>query len=237
MNTVILKKNKYFWVVLPDAIGIDEGEKIQRDLEPRLLQKNEQLVLDFAKTSIIYSAGFGLFIRLRKIIMELQGAIFFVNVSKKIRDVFAELLLDKVFPIYATDVEFELSTGDVWKENLTPNDDLFIFVPHLENGIYRLTFSGQITSLHDLTPLMEFQPEKYVDYFLLDFLNIDLIDTYGAQLLNDFIGRIKEFSKKCIVYGVDKIHRDIFDLYNSLNTCSYFDTEKEALDSINSRTV
>jgi anti-anti-sigma factor len=232
MSAEIKRKNGYLWITLPNAIGIDEGQEIQLNLESKISLKNEQLVLDFTNTSIIYSAGFGLFIRLRKKVMETQGVIYFVNVSKKIRDTFTELMLDKVFPIYATDVEFELSTGDVWKENLTDNENVFIFVPNLENGVYRLTFSGQITSLHDLSALNEFNPEKNVDYFLIDFQNIDLIDTYGAQLLNDFIGRIKDFGKRCIIFGTDKIHKDIFDLYNSLNTCEFYETEKEALNSI-----
>ena len=235
MSADIKRRNGYLWIILPNAIGVDEGQEIQLELKSKILSKNEQLVLDFTNTSIIYSAGFGLFIRLRKKVMETQGAIYFVNVSKKNRDTFTELMLDKVFPIYATDVEFELSTGDVWKENLIENENVFIFVPNLEDGVYRLTFSGQITSLHDLSALNEFRPEKNVDCFLIDFQNIDLIDTYGAQLLSDFIGRIKDFGKRCIIYGTDKIHRDIFDLYSSLNTCEFYETEKEALNSIKNR--
>lgn len=229
---LINREKDYLWVVLPDAIGIDEGHELQEKIESKIRPQEEKLVLDLSQTTMIYSSGFGLFIRLRKTVTDTNGVIYLVNVSQKIRELIYSLNLDRVFPVYATDVEFELSMDENWQDRLPKEDNAFIFIPYLEDGIYRITFSGQFTTLHDLSPVSEFEPDNQIEHFLINLENVDLIDTYGAQLLNEFIRRIEDYGCKCVIFGADKILRDICDLFSPLSSCTFYDTEKEAINSV-----
>ncbi len=231
-NLSVKKENDFLWVLLPDSIGVDNCNEIQREIELNLSSQKNKVVLDLSNTTMMYSSGLGLLIRLRKVIMESDGALYFVNVSKKIRNYFTELNLNRVFNIYATDVEFDLSKDEIWNKKLTEEDNGFIFVAQVEKGIYRLTFSGRMSASNDLSSANEFLPVKDVECFVLNLENLDLFDTYGSQLFSDLIQRIHTFGGKCIAYGASDIIRNISELYPTYSFIKFYETEKEAIESI-----
>ncbi len=227
----IKRESDFLRVTLPNSVGIDDSSTLQPDIESQLLPKDDQLIIDFSETTALYSPGFSLLIRLNKIVTDAGGSMHLVNVSKKLREIFIGLNLERIFSIYATDVEFEMSQQDMWEKNLPEEDLTFIFIPTLENGIYRLTLAGQMTSLHDLSSVKEFKPEKDSNKFIINVKDLDLLDTYGTQLLNDFATSIQDSGGKCVICGATKIVRDLLEIFPAKNSFKFYETEKEALES------
>ncbi len=228
----VTQEDRFIRVVLPDAIGMDDSHQIEKEIVTHLSEGNNQLVIDLSKTTALYSSGIGLLIRLQKISKENENMVYLVNVSKKFRDLFSDLNLDRVLHIYSTDVEFDLSKDEIWEKKLTEESEGFIFVAQVEKNLFRLTFSGQMTSLHDLSLLSEFVPEENIDFIVMNLDSLDLIDTYGAQLFNDFIERIQNLGKKCVIYGANELIRNLFNLFPTIIEFTFFESEKEALESI-----
>lgn len=228
----ITRENGFLRIVLPDSIGMDESVEIEKEITSQLSDKKEQIIIDFSMTNTLYSSGMGLLIRLQKIEKEAANQISIVNVSRKLRNYFESLKLDRVFKIFATDVEFDLSKDEIWKKKVSEAKDGFIFVAQEEKGMYRLTFSGQMSSLQDLSLLSEFSPEENIEYFILNFESLDIIDTYGAQVFNDFIDRIQNMGKKCVVYGASQVILDVFELFPSKSKLYFYETEKKAVEIV-----
>lgn len=231
-KVTITRENGFLRVVLPDAIGMDDSTEIEREIKSHLSDKKEQVVLDFSTTATLYSSGIGLLIRLQKMEKQTDRPIYFVNVSKKLRNFFTDLKMDRVFKIFATDVEFDLSKDEIWEKKLSEVKDEFIFIAQVEEGIYRLTFSGQMSSLQDLSPISEFAPDEDIEHFIFNLESLDVIDTYGAQVFNDFVDRIQNMGKKCVIYGANQMIHDVFEVFPSKNKLDFYETEKEAVEKI-----
>jgi len=229
----VTQEEGFFRVTLPDAIGMDDRFILENQIEKLLSDSDKQCVLDFTQTTALYSSGIGLLVHLQRLSKENEKMISLVNVSKKIRDLLSAVHLDRVFQIYATDVEFELSKDEIWEKKISEETGEFIFVPQLEEGLYRLTFSGQMTSLHDLSSVSEFVPDENTTYYVFNLEDLDLIDTYGAQLFNDFVEKIQNCGKQCILYGANPVIKNLFEIFPSVNSYTFFETEKEALENSN----
>ncbi|MBN1552875.1 STAS domain-containing protein [bacterium] len=232
-NNMIQRENEYLRVVLPNSISMEESRELEHDIIAQCGENGEKLILDFSRTSALYSSGIGLLIRLRKFLMEREGSVFLVNVSRKLRELLSQLNLDRVFPIYGTDVEFDISGEDeLWKKKAATDDTKFIFIAQVENSLYRLTLSGHMSSVYDLSSLSEFNPQQGVSQYVLNLENLDIVDTYGAQLLNDFIERIRNRGARIVVYGANAVLSDILDLFPALKNCKFYSTENEAIENL-----
>ena len=231
-KVTVTRENGFLRVVLPDAIGMDDGMEIEKEIKSYLSDKKEQIVLDFSMTTALYSSGIGLLIRLQKMLKQTDSPIYIINVTKKLRNFFTDLKMDRVFKVFATDVEFDLSRDDIWKKKLSEVKDGFIFIAQIEEGIYRLTFSGQMSSLQDLSPISEFAPDESIELFIFNFESLDVIDTYGVQVFNDFVDRLQNMGKKCVIYGANQVIQDVFEVFPSENVLDFYETEKEAIENI-----
>lgn len=236
MNTtdelVITSEIGYTRILLPDAIGMASGDEYFQKIMGALEAGTKILVLDLAQTTVIYSSGFGLLIRIRKILAEDNGVVCLVNVSEKVGKFFTDFNLDRIFKIYSTDVEFELEHGDIWKSKFTENPDAMIFAAQNEGNVCRITISGQVTALNDFSPILNFKPDPVIHNFIVNFENMEIIDTYGSQLCNDLIGRIRSSGGKCVLYGLKNIASDLFELFSDLRKCVVCKSEEEALVKI-----
>jgi len=229
---VCIKQNdKYIRILMPDSLGIDESKQIQHEVESKLDLKKAQIVVDLSDTASLYSPGIGLLIRLRKIITESEGAIYLVNVSKKLRDLLAGLNLDKIFSIFATDVEFEMSQKDLWAQKSTTTVP-FLFVAQLEDSIYRINISGHMSSVYDLSSIQSFCPDKSTIKYSINMENLDLIDTYGIQILNDFLTKINNPGLKCAIFGANKNIQELIIMLLPQKRVTFYETEKDALESM-----
>lgn len=229
---LIARDNKYLKVLLPDSIGMEESEELLDEITEQLMDQNDLLVVDLSNTTVIYSSGFGLLIRIRKIVSEKMGNICLVNVSEKVNKFFREFNLERVFKIYATDVEFELDNEDIWKSTYVEGQDVFIFAANIEDEVYRINMSGHMTTLNNFSSILDFKPNPDITYYIFNFENLEIIDTYGAQLCNDLIHRIHDVKGECILYGLKSITATLFELFADLQVCKIFENEKDALAEV-----
>lgn len=230
-KAIIIREDEFLRVTFPNSVGLDDTGDLQVDIESQLLSQDDKLVIDFSDTTALYSPGFSLLIRLNKTLTDSGGSMHLVNVSKKLRDIFDGLNLKRIFSIYATDVEFEMSQQDVLEKSLIEEGGTFIFIPSLENGIYRLTLAGPMTALHDLSPIREFKPEEGCNKYIINVKDLDILDTYGAQILSKFVVTAQELGGTCAVCCAAKIVRDLLEVFPAQNTVHFFDSEKEALEN------
>lgn len=100
----------WMWVGLPGTINLNNYKLIESEVEQCLSgMEAPRVVFDLDQLEYFYSSAMGLFIRLNKHITDSGGKLCLVNVSQKVRELLASVNLDRVFPIFATDVEFEIS--------------------------------------------------------------------------------------------------------------------------------
>lgn len=234
-NIYITKRTEHFLrVILPDAIDMEDSDKLLKHIEGELKESGDLLAIDLFQTTMIYSSGFGLLIRLRKLLAEKDGNVAIVNVTPKINNFFIEFNLEKVFKIYATDVEFELDNDEIWESKFSTKDNPFIFVAQKESGVFRITISGHLNTVNDVSSMMSFEPDSSVTNYIINLENMDTIDTYGAQVCNDFVGKIKKSNGKCTVYGIDHVASILFQLFSNLKDITICQSEDEALKSFTS---
>ena len=100
----------WFWIELPGTINLNNYKLIEHEVEQFLADKDmPRVVFDLEHLEYFYSSAIGLFIRLNKDIVGKDGTLCLVNVSQKVRELLASVNLDRVFHVFATDVEFEIS--------------------------------------------------------------------------------------------------------------------------------
>ncbi|MBD3320135.1 MAG: STAS domain-containing protein [Chitinivibrionales bacterium] len=88
------------WITLPDSINMDNYQQIESRVDSVLKKDAGNVVIDLGKTINMYSAGFGLIVRLRKRIDECGGKLFLVNVSHRTADGLHGVGLDKIIRVY-----------------------------------------------------------------------------------------------------------------------------------------
>jgi anti-anti-sigma factor len=231
-HIAIEERSGFLWVKLPDAISMDNSAVVEEAIRSRLTGENDRVVLDLTDTAYLYSSGIGLMIRMHKAVASTGGGVYLVNVSRPLRNLLEGMHLDKVFPLYATDVEFEISREELWKERGANHNPGFIFAAQPESGIYRITVSGQLDALHDLSALDKFEPEERVSHYLLDLRDLDVMDTYGSQTFLDFLQRIQSWGGKCVTYGANDMVRELMNLLSMDDLMEHCATEREALESL-----
>ncbi len=222
----------FLWISFPASVTVDNYRQIEDKIESRLTGRCDKVVLDLEKTENIYSSGIGLIVRLKKQVAEAGGIFALVNVPKKLREILEGMHLEKVLPMFATDVEFEISQEEIWGETFAEHHPGFVFVAQIENGIYRLTLSGAMDALHDLSTVSEFKPVQSVSAYVLNLEGLDVMDTYGSQLLFELVQRIGKRGGKCLAYGASEMVGELLKLLSIDRFTQQFSSEKEALESI-----
>ncbi len=224
-QSYIVRESDYLKIYLPNSIGVDDTLEMQSKIESSVLPKNDQVVFDFSETTALYSPGLGMLIRLKKIITESGGAVSLVNVSKRIRKILIELNLDKIFPIYATDIEFEMSQD----AHLTGSgqDDALIFSPHLEENMYTIMISGHLTAANEVSELISFTPQSGITSFKINLIGLDIIDSHGSKILVDFITALEKLGGTSALFGANKVVQNLLELA-APKPLSFFESEEEA---------
>ncbi|MFW5775213.1 MAG: STAS domain-containing protein [Chitinivibrionales bacterium] len=106
-STQIEERDGVVWIILPDSIDMDNYRRIEELIEPELTRKPLKVVLDFSKTTALFSSGLGLIIRIKKRIDELDGKLFLLCISKRLEEGFSNVGLDKVFTICRSHEELQ----------------------------------------------------------------------------------------------------------------------------------
>ena len=142
------------------------------------------------------------------------------------------LNLDKVFPIYKTDVEYEISQDDLWKKKYNEHNQ-FLFVSQLENNMYRINISGEMVASQDLSACIEFTPLESVNIFVLDLSSLELVDSSGVAILKKLLLKIGGNNKLCLAFGANQLIRDaLVVLLDASGFLTFYDDEKSALNEI-----
>jgi anti-anti-sigma factor len=225
-------KKDYLLIKFPSTVSMDNYQEIEADIQAALNGKPHRAVVDLGSTSNIYSSGMGLLIRLRKRVMEAGGSLCLVNVSEKCRDLLESVHLERLIPIYATDVEFEISHDDVWESRVREAEVKFVCIDRVENGACRIALSGHMISHMDLSPLEQALPRKDMKYYVLDLTGLDGIDSFGAHLLLKAFRSAREGGGTCVAYGANTAVSDLLAFLSFDDFLACYDNERAALEAI-----
>jgi anti-anti-sigma factor len=226
------RKNGCLWFVLPDVINMDNYIRIEEQLQMSLDGQEKKIVIDLTHTKNLFSSGLGLLIRLKKHIDNATGSMFLVNVSKKIRDLLAAVNLDKLFFVYATDVEFEISQEDVLASKRGAKPTGFVFADCVEKGVYRITMSGNCAMGQETARLAAFKPDAKIKQYVFDLTGLDLLDTAGIKLLSHLFAKIRDIGGTALAYGGDGYTKELLGILGLSEIVRFCDNEREAMEAI-----
>lgn len=226
------RKNGCLWFVLPDVINMDNYIRIEGQLQAALGGAEKKIVIDLAHTRNLFSSGLGLLIRLKKHVDNAGGTMHLVNVSKKVRDLFASVNLDKLFLIYETDVEFEISQSDVLASKLEGKPTGFVFADRVEKGIYRITMSGNCAMGQETARLAAFSPDPKIKHYVFDLTGLDLLDTAGIKLLSHLFVKIRDMNGVAIAYGGDSYMKELLGILGITEMVRLYENERDAMEAI-----
>jgi anti-anti-sigma factor len=210
-EVTIQEKMGCTWVVLPDAITMNTYASVEAEIDRVISGKSARVVLDLSQTNNLFSSGLGLLIHVSKRACELSGSICLVNVSRKIRGIVEAVHLDVKFPLYATDVEFEISQ-EQFKQRVHSGKFGFFFIARIEEGMYRINCSGDMTTDQDLSAASHFMWDEAVNRYLFDLTGLDMIDSSGAAVFIKLIKDIREHGAISVAYGASQDVAELMDL-------------------------
>jgi anti-anti-sigma factor len=225
-------KNGFLWIAMPDSITMDNYVRIEEQIVEAVAGSCTRVVLDMAVTRNLFSSGLGLLIRIKKYLDERNCTLFLVNVSHKIQDILAAVHLDKLFPVYATDVEFEISQDDILGTQASAGKTGFVFVAKIENGAYRISMSGTCGMGRDLSRLSAFSPDRKIRWYVFDLTGLDMVDTAGIHLIAQLFMGIRDMKGSVVTYGADGSVKDLMDVLNLTDFVVFCKNERDALKAI-----
>ena len=229
-SMAIKEENGYIWVRLPRIIGTTDCFKLEEELRPCLVD-GVRLVLDLVDSGELYSSGLGFLIRIRKLVVELHGAVFIVNVNRKLRELLVSLNLDRVFRMYATDVEFELDNEDVWLPRFAGMDRNFLFVSQIESGLGRAIMSGLLNHSADLNGLRTMACPRDVNYCIFDLTGVCMMDSFGISELLTAFRRLGDSGCRVALFGANSTVSGLFSLFPPSDNVHFYSSEKDALEA------
>jgi anti-anti-sigma factor len=226
---VIEKRLGYCWVILPASIAAQDYSKIEDEVVKHTTGKEDRVVFDLSNVRALYSSGIGVLIRFQKRIAKGGGVIALVNVSPKIADLMISFNLDKIFPLYNTDIEFEISQEELWNKRCSESKADFLFIAQVERNIHRISLSGEMVSGQDLSACRKFLPDPKIPMFILDLTALSAMDSSGAGMFMHMLHRIVEPGGKCRAFGAIKAVKQVLQFLGAEQYLTFYDTEKEAL--------
>jgi Anti-anti-sigma regulatory factor (antagonist of anti-sigma factor) len=227
----IENKSEFVWITLPNSINMDTYKIIEDKIQTSLTGAYLRVVLDLSGTDNLFSSGLGLLIRVRKFVAQSNGFICLVNVSKKIRSILETVHLDKVFDIYATDVEFEISQEELFKKRLFGDKFGFVCMSRVENGLYRINLSGHMTVDQNLSIINDFKPDYKIMYHVFDLTGLDVIDSSGAHILMKLLMNINQHDGKSVAYGVNETVASLAEILGMGEYLHFCTDERSAIES------
>jgi anti-anti-sigma factor len=225
-------KNGFLWITMPDSITMDNYVKIEDEIVDAVAGPNTRVVLDMAATRNLFSSGLGLLIRLKKHLDEKKRTLSLVNVSHRLKDILAAVNLDKLFPVYATDVEFEISQEDILDKQARGEKTGFVFDARAEGGVYLISMTGTCGMGRDLSRLGAFCPDRKIKTYVFDLTGLDMVDTTGIHLCAQLFVRIRDMGGSVLTYGGNESFKDLMDILNLTDFVRICKDERDALKAV-----
>ena len=229
----IEKRSEYLWITLPDAITMYDNKEIEQKIGQQLRDRKDNVVLDFSNTRAVYSSGLGLMIRIRRFVTERGGTLSLVNVSESIHEMFTALNINKVFNIYTTDVEFEISQENFLSGSNGKNSLGMLFVAKKEKDCCSINISGELTKEYDMTSCNEFTPDEDTLLYLFDFSGLETIDSDGAEALLNLTQKITDKGGICRAHSAQELKREMLTILGADRYLTYYTDEKSAFEGKN----
>ncbi|MCX7726157.1 MAG: FapA family protein [Chitinispirillaceae bacterium] len=226
----IMERNGMLWITLPDAITMYNIKEIEEEIGKNLRDRKDYVVLDLSNTHALYSSGLGMMIRVRRFVVNREGVVYLVNVSENIYEMLSSMNLDKIFPIYKTDVEFEISVADFNERVKTDKKIGFIFIPKIEGEIYRINIAGEMTAEFDLTPCKKMEVDRKLSLYLFDFSGLELIDSEGCSVLLELVEKIVSSGGKCRAFGATDLIREMLTMLGINTFMNFYKNEMDAME-------
>jgi anti-anti-sigma factor len=233
-DAAIERRIGYLWITLPDAITMDNYVLIEQRIQASISEGiAERVVIDMKHIQNLYSSGIGLLVRMRKQVAEAGGFFCLVNISERCRMVLESTNLHSLIPMYATDVEFEISQHDVWSQRSYEEQIGFMYIVRLENNICRITITGRMTALQDkiarfATDVLQQQIKNYV----FDMTGMDIIDSFGASQLESLLDMIRRKGGKSVAYGANEMIKELVSMLAIDRLIIFCENERKAIDAI-----
>jgi anti-anti-sigma regulatory factor len=226
---VIEKRTGYLLVTLPEIVAMHDCSRIESSILRACPGKGDRIAFDVSRLRAVYSTVLGILIRIRKNRVEHGGVVSIINASRSLLKILHSLNLDRLFPIYATEVEFEISQDDVWRRRLTERKEEFLFVARVEKGTYRIVIAGDMVAGYDLSVCGEFKPVATVKNYLIDLSGLASIDATGAGVFIALLGKIEAGAGVCRVYGANKAVRQVMKFLGAERHAKFYKKEEAAL--------
>ncbi len=226
----IEKKMNYLWFSFPEIINLEYHVIIEEKLKEFISSEEKLIVLDFSKTAMLYSSGLGLLIRIRRLVHEAGGHIYLVNVKSEMFHLLSTLNLDKVFNIFPTDVEFELSQDEILEGCFAAESNLeFLFTSQVESQVCRMILGGRMIAGRDYSDCSHFSPLTDISEYVFDLGGLELIDSAGIDVLCSMAQKIKLAGGENRIFGASELIRDLIEVFDVDDLFVFFDCEKDAL--------
>ncbi|MBD3422523.1 MAG: STAS domain-containing protein [Chitinivibrionales bacterium] len=225
-------RHDYLWLTLPEDVGMENADSIEKQVYEAVTEQNAKVVIDMKQVAILYSSGIGLMIRLRKHVASLNGYLCLVNIKDRIRQMFIEVNLDKIFPMYTTDTEFEVMQDDIWEKSNSEEDIGFISVVQEEEGICRINLSGNMTVTQDLEQFNTSIFKNGVNDYVFDLSGLDRIDSFGTAYYLNAINFLRQRQANCIAYGANESVNEVFETLEIRDLIPVYHNEREAINAI-----
>jgi anti-anti-sigma factor len=97
---IVQQRQGCVWVTLPDAINMDTHMRIEKKVDAMLHGKPARMVIDLAETRNMYSAGFGMIVRVKRVMAEYDGKLYVVNVNPKVMEAMQFTGIHKILSVY-----------------------------------------------------------------------------------------------------------------------------------------
>lgn len=236
LHVQIEKKMDYVWVTLPDALNMENYRQVEELIISRLEGRGLKVVLDCIEIQYLYSSGIGVIIRLRNHIVKNDGMLWLVNVSEKCQDSFTTMKLDKVLPVFSTDLEFELSQENIWEEQLSKKTVQFLCVRHIEDGICRVHLTGRMIASNDLSSFETVIGDEHIASYIFDCTGLQFVDSHGASKLLDTLEALHKAGSVCAAFGLNEVVKELLKLLTIDEFITICDSEKKALKAVKKKT-
>jgi len=224
----ITEKDGWIWIVLPGSIDMNNYRIIEDEIGT-YAEKTNNIVLDMQTVSFLYSSAIGLLIRLHKKVAAASGRLCLVNVQARVKDLLGSVNLDKLFTIYLTDVEFEISQNDVWEKKCVDENIPFVCVSQIEQNLHRLILSGAMTSVNDLSALPASFTDKPELPIVIDMTGLEIIDSAGITRLGRLVKPLAADGVEVRAYGARLAVRELLAIGGFDESIHFYDEEKDAL--------
>jgi anti-anti-sigma factor len=101
LRVQIKEKAGHLWVMLPDSLNMDNYLHVESHIVSLVQSRNLPLVIDLDKTKNMYSAGFGMIVRLLKIVTAQEKSMYIVNASKRVIEGLEGVGMHRILQVYA----------------------------------------------------------------------------------------------------------------------------------------